>query len=137
MTELNALGYPKLQPKTPVPSDIQVSQDICKEVGLLSIDELAKQIGLSEEEVIPWGISKAKISLQARNNRANEPNGNYVVVTGINPTPLGEGKSTTTIGLAQALGAILGKPTFACIRQPSQGPTFGIKGGAAGVYSVL
>ena len=55
-----------------------------------------------------------------------------MVVTGINPTPLGEGKSTTTIGLAQALGAHLGKPTFACIRQPSQGPTFGIKGGAAG-----
>jgi formate--tetrahydrofolate ligase len=55
-----------------------------------------------------------------------------VVVTGMSPTPLGEGKSTTTIGLAQALGAILGKPTIACIRQPSQGPTFGIKGGAAG-----
>lgn len=64
--------------------------------------------------------------------RADQPDGNYVVVTGINPTPLGEGKSTTTIGLAQALGATLGKPTVACIRQPSQGPTFGIKGGAAG-----
>ena len=60
------------------------------------------------------------------------PDGNYVVVAGINPTPLGEGKSTTTIGLAQALGAILGKKTVACIRQPSQGPTFGVKGGAAG-----
>ena len=58
--------------------------------------------------------------------------GNYIVVTGINPTPLGEGKSTTTIGLAQALGAHLGKKVFANIRQPSQGPTFGIKGGAAG-----
>jgi len=56
----------------------------------------------------------------------------FSVVTGINPTPLGEGKSTTTIGLAQALGAILGKKCIACIRQPSQGPTFGIKGGAAG-----
>lgn len=60
------------------------------------------------------------------------PDGNYVVVTGINPTPLGEGKSTTTIGLSQALGAILGRKAVACIRQPSQGPTFGIKGGAAG-----
>lgn len=59
-------------------------------------------------------------------------NGNYVVVTGINPTPLGEGKSTTTIGVCQALGAHLGKRVFTCIRQPSQGPTFGIKGGAAG-----
>jgi formate--tetrahydrofolate ligase len=70
--------------------------------------------------------------LIVRDRRQNGPNGNYVVVTGINPTPLGEGKSTTTIGLAQALGAHCGRPTIACIRQPSQGPTFGIKGGAAG-----
>ncbi len=82
--------------------------------------------------MIPWGIAKAKVSLAARENRKDIQDGNYVVVTGINPTPLGEGKSTTTIGLAQALGAILGKKTIACIRQPSQGPTFGIKGGAAG-----
>ena len=82
--------------------------------------------------MIPWGIAKAKIPLVVRDRRQDLPQGNYVVVTGINPTPLGEGKSTTTIGLAQALGARLGKPTFACIRQPSQGPTFGIKGGAAG-----
>jgi formate--tetrahydrofolate ligase len=87
---------------------------------------------LTEAEVIPWGTSKAKIALSSLASRQSEPNGNYVVVTGINPTPLGEGKSTTTIGLAQGLGAILGKPTVACIRQPSQGPTFGIKGGAAG-----
>lgn len=128
----NALGYPKLQVKEPVPSDIDVSQQIVKEVGLLPVLDVAKQVGLTEEEVIPWGIAKAKISLQARENRADQPDGNYVVVTGINPTPLGEGKSTTTIGLAQALGAILGKKAIACIRQPSQGPTFGIKGGAAG-----
>ena len=56
------------------------------------------------------------------------PNGNYIVVTGINPTPLGEGKSTTTIGLSQALGAHMRQNVFACVRQPSQGPTFGIKG---------
>ena len=55
-------------------------------------------------------------------------NGNYIVVTGINPTPLGEGKSTTTIGLTQALGAHMSQNVFACVRQPSQGPTFGIKG---------
>lgn len=87
---------------------------------------------MKDDEVIPWGIAKAKIPLIVRDRRSDEPNGNYVVVTGINPTPLGEGKSTTTVGLAQALGAVIGKPTFACIRQPSQGPTFGIKGGAAG-----
>ena len=90
------------------------------------------RVGLVDDEVIPWGIAKAKVSLKARDRRKDQPQGNYVVVTGINPTPLGEGKSTTTIGLSQALGAILGKNTIACIRQPSQGPTFGIKGGAAG-----
>ena len=128
----NALGYPKLQCQDPVPSDIEVSQQIVKKVGLLPIQDVAKQVGLQDDEVIPWGIAKAKISLIARDRRVGQPHGNYVVVTGINPTPLGEGKSTTTIGLSQALGAILGRPTVACIRQPSQGPTFGIKGGAAG-----
>eukprot|EP00547_Thalassionema_nitzschioides_P000505 CAMPEP_0194207234 /NCGR_PEP_ID=MMETSP0156-20130528/6033_1 /TAXON_ID=33649 /ORGANISM="Thalassionema nitzschioides, Strain L26-B" /LENGTH=659 /DNA_ID=CAMNT_0038933947 /DNA_START=44 /DNA_END=2023 /DNA_ORIENTATION=+ len=130
--ELNALGYPVLQCKTPVPSDIEISQQIVKEVGLLPIEDVAKQIGLTPDQIIPWGISKAKVKLDVKNNNNNNSNGNYVVVTGINPTPLGEGKSTTTIGLAQALGAICGQPTVACIRQPSQGPTFGIKGGAAG-----
>lgn len=56
----------------------------------------------------------------------------YVLVTAITPTPFGEGKTTTSVGLAQSLGAVLNKPTFVCLRQPSQGPTFGIKGGAAG-----
>lgn len=73
-----------------------------------------------------------QISLDVLERLKDVEDGNYVVVTGINPTPLGEGKSTTTIGLAQALCAHLGRPTIACIRQPSQGPTFGIKGGAAG-----
>jgi formyltetrahydrofolate synthetase len=72
------------------------------------------------------------VSLAVRDRLAAVPDGNYVVVTGINPTPLGEGKSTTTIGVCQALGAHLGKRVFTTIRQPSQGPTFGIKGGAAG-----
>eukprot|EP00546_Thalassionema_frauenfeldii_P014937 CAMPEP_0178911708 /NCGR_PEP_ID=MMETSP0786-20121207/9852_1 /TAXON_ID=186022 /ORGANISM="Thalassionema frauenfeldii, Strain CCMP 1798" /LENGTH=678 /DNA_ID=CAMNT_0020584199 /DNA_START=183 /DNA_END=2219 /DNA_ORIENTATION=- len=143
-SEVNALGYPVLQCKSPVPSDIEISQQIVKEVGLLPVEDVAKQIGLTPDQIIPWGISKAKVKLtkKANNNNNNDDDAattsvhnnsaNYVVVTGINPTPLGEGKSTTTIGLAQALGAILGKKTVACIRQPSQGPTFGIKGGAAG-----
>jgi len=128
----NASGHPKLVPKVPVPSDIQISQDVVNEIGLLPIETVAKEAGITADEVFPWGISKAKISLDVRDRLADSPNGNYVVVTGINPTPLGEGKSTTTLGLAQALGATLSRPTFACIRQPSQGPTFGIKGGAAG-----
>jgi len=130
--EKNILGHPKLQPKTPVPSDIGVSMDIVKEVGLLPIEDVAKEAGLKPSEVYPWGIAKAKISLSVKDRLKDAPQGNYIVCTGINPTPLGEGKSTTTIGLAQALGAALGKKAFACIRQPSQGPTFGIKGGAAG-----
>lgn len=132
MTETNILGHPVLKPKIPVPSDIQVSQDIVKEIGLLDITEVAKEAGITADELYPWGISKAKVSLAVKDRLKDSPDGNYVVVTGINPTPLGEGKSTTTIGLAQALGASLGKKCFACIRQPSQGPTFGIKGGAAG-----
>lgn len=133
MTETNAIGHPKLQPKFPVPSDIQVSQDIVASPGLLPIADVAAEIGLQPSEVIPWGIAKAKVELKSTLQRLDSsPDGNYIVCTGINPTPLGEGKSTTTIGLAQALGAVLGKKCVACIRQPSQGPTFGIKGGAAG-----
>ncbi|TDH65916.1 hypothetical protein CCR75_006703 [Bremia lactucae] len=98
----------------------------------LRITQIAEAAGILPEEVILYGKSKAKISLSVRNRLENQPNGNYIVVTGITPTPLGEGKSTTTIGLCQALGAHLGKKAFACIRQPSQGPTFGVKGGAAG-----
>ncbi len=67
-----------------------------------------------------------------RERLKDHPNGKYIVVTAITPTPLGEGKTTTTVGLSQALGAHLGQKVFTCIRQPSQGPTFGIKGGAAG-----
>ena len=73
-----------------------------------------------------------QVSLNVRDRLAGSADGNYVVVAGINPSPFGEGKSTTTVGLSQALHAHLGKRTFTCIRQPSLGPTFGIKGGAAG-----
>ncbi|KAN0023838.1 hypothetical protein ACTFIV_008225 [Dictyostelium citrinum] len=120
--------YPKLNLIKPVPSDI----DIASSVQPLPIKSIAKNVGLLEEEIDFYGKYKAKVSLEVVERLKETENGNYVVVTGINPTPLGEGKSTTTIGLCQALGAHLGKKTFACIRQPSQGPTFGIKGGAAG-----
>ena len=112
----------------PVPSDIAVSQSIKP----LHIGKVASAMGCQPEEVDLYGPVKAKISLKVRERLAHVEDGNYIVVTGINPTPLGEGKSTTTIGLAQALGAHLDQRCIACIRQPSQGPTFGIKGGAAG-----
>ncbi|EAL62214.1 formate-dihydrofolate ligase [Dictyostelium discoideum AX4] len=121
-------NYPKLNLIKPVPSDIEIASS----VEPLPIKTIAKSIGLLEEEIDFYGKYKAKVSLEVIERLKETENGNYVVVTGINPTPLGEGKSTTTIGLCQALGAHLGKKTFACIRQPSQGPTFGIKGGAAG-----
>ena len=78
----------------------------------------------------PYGSHKAKVSLSVLDRLRDQSDGRYVVVTGVTPTPLGEGKSTTTIGLTQALGAHLKENVFACVRQPSQGPTFGIKGTA-------
>jgi formyltetrahydrofolate synthetase len=98
----------------------------------LPIAKVAESCGIQQDEYDLYGTTKAKVSLGIRDRLAGQQDGNYVVVTGITPTPLGEGKSTTVIGLAQALGAHLGKKAFACIRQPSQGPTFGMKGGAAG-----
>ncbi len=112
----------------PVPSDIAVSQAIKP----APIGEICEEAGCLPGEYDLYGSVKAKVHLSVRDRLKGQENGNYVVVTGINPTPLGEGKSTTTIGLAQALGAHLDKKCIACIRQPSQGPTFGIKGGAAG-----
>ncbi|KAI9328346.1 formate--tetrahydrofolate ligase-domain-containing protein [Obelidium mucronatum] len=93
---------------------------------------VAAELGLFPNEFEEYGSSKAKISLSVLDRLKHRKDGKYIVVTGITPTPLGEGKSTTTIGLCQALGAHLKKTVFACVRQPSQGPTFGIKGGAAG-----
>ena len=111
-----------------VPSDIDIAQAAVP----LKITGFAEELGLENEELEPYGHYKAKVSLSVRDRLADKPNGNYVVVTAITPTPLGEGKTTTTVGLSQAMGAHLGKKIFTCIRQPSQGPTFSIKGGAAG-----
>ena len=114
--------------KTPVPADI----DIAQAATLKPIRQLAEEIGLLPEEVEFYGDYKVKVKLSVLERLAGLPNGKYVDVTAITPTPLGEGKTTTTVGLSQALGAHLGQRVFTCIRQPSQGPTFGIKGGAAG-----
>jgi methylenetetrahydrofolate dehydrogenase (NADP+)/methenyltetrahydrofolate cyclohydrolase/formyltetrahydrofolate synthetase/formate--tetrahydrofolate ligase len=93
--------------------------------------EIAAELGLADEDLILYGRYKAKVHLDTLKKLAGRPKGKYVDVTAITPTPLGEGKTTTTVGLVQGLGA-LGHKAIACIRQPSQGPTFGIKGGAAG-----
>ena len=114
--------------RTPVPSDI----DIAQEATLKPISLIAEEVGIQEDELILYGPHKAKVSLSLLERLKNRPNGKYIDVTAITPTPLGEGKTTTTVGLSQALGAHLGKTVFTAIRQPSQGPTFGIKGGAAG-----
>src|SRR3989304_4399127 len=112
----------------PVPSDIEIAQA----AKLKPILQIAEEVGLKPDELELFGRYKAKVHLDVRERLATRPNGKYIDVTAITPTPLGEGKSTTMVGLSQALGAHLGKRVFTCIRQPSQGPTFGIKGGAAG-----
>jgi methylenetetrahydrofolate dehydrogenase (NADP+)/methenyltetrahydrofolate cyclohydrolase/formyltetrahydrofolate synthetase/formate--tetrahydrofolate ligase len=111
-----------------LPSDLEIAQA----ANPIPIDEIATRAGILPDELELYGRSKAKVHLSIANRLKDSPNGNYIVVTAITPTPLGEGKTTTTVGLSQALGAHLGKKVFTCIRQPSQGPTFGIKGGAAG-----
>lgn len=112
----------------PVPSDI----DIAQAAELKPISLIAEELGLLPEELEMYGEFKAKVRLNVLDRLKDVPDGKYIDVTAITPTPLGEGKSTTMVGLSQALGAHLGKRVFTCIRQPSQGPTFGIKGGAAG-----
>ncbi|MCS7260330.1 MAG: formate--tetrahydrofolate ligase [Anaerolineae bacterium] len=114
--------------KHPVPSDIEIAQAAI----LRPIKEVAESIGLSEDDLDYYGKYKAKIHLDVLERFKDRPQGKYIDVTAITPTPLGEGKTTTTVGLSQALGAHLGKNVITCIRQPSLGPTFGIKGGAAG-----
>jgi formyltetrahydrofolate synthetase len=111
----------------PVPADIEIAQS----AELIPIVEVAKSVGLSEDDIDRFGKWKAKVHLDVLEKFADRENGKYIDVTAITPTPLGEGKTVTTIGLSQGLDYI-GETVFTCIRQPSQGPTFGIKGGAAG-----
>ncbi len=105
--------------------------DIAQEAELRHIVDVASEIGISEDHLELYGRYKAKVSLDVLDQLADRPQGRYVDVTAINPTPLGEGKTVTTVGLGQALKHI-GKNVITCIRQPSLGPVFGIKGGAAG-----
>ena len=118
----------KLRLLKPVPSDIEIAQA----ADIKLITQVAEEVGLLPSELEMHGEYKAKVRLEVLERLKDVPDGKYVDVTAITPTPLGEGKSTTMMGLSQALGAHLGKNVITCIRQPSQGPTFGIKGGAAG-----
>jgi methylenetetrahydrofolate dehydrogenase (NADP+)/methenyltetrahydrofolate cyclohydrolase/formyltetrahydrofolate synthetase len=117
-----------LKLEDPVPSDIAIS----RKQHPKPITTIAKEIGILAHELEPYGSTKAKVDLALLKRLEHRRNGRYILVAGITPTPLGEGKSTTTVGVAQALGAQLGRIAFANVRQPSMGPTFGIKGGAAG-----
>jgi Formate-tetrahydrofolate ligase (EC 6.3.4.3) len=108
-------------------TDIEIAQA----AYMKPIVEVAKQIGLSDDDLELYGKHKAKISLDVVNRVRNNPDGKLILVTAINPTPAGEGKTTTTVGLGQAL-VKMGKKTIVALREPSLGPCFGIKGGAAG-----
>jgi methylenetetrahydrofolate dehydrogenase (NADP+)/methenyltetrahydrofolate cyclohydrolase/formyltetrahydrofolate synthetase len=113
---------------SPVPSDITISRAQYPKL----ITQVANEVGIATYELEPYGAYKAKVNLNLLKRLGHRRNGRYILVAGITPTPLGEGKSTTTVGLTQAIAGHLNRIAFANVRQPSQGPTFGIKGGAAG-----
>lgn len=110
-----------------IPSDIEISRNATPK----PIAQVAAEAGILPGEFEPYGDMKGKVKLEILERLRDRPDGKYIVVTAITPTPLGEGKTTTSVGLTQGLGAI-GRRSLLCIRQPSMGPTFGIKGGAAG-----
>lgn len=108
-------------------TDIEIAQN----ASLLPITQIAQRLGIGEEELEPYGRYKAKLSPAIRKRLAGKADGKLILVTAINPTPAGEGKTTTTVGLGEAM-AKLHKNTVIALREPSLGPVFGIKGGAAG-----
>jgi formate--tetrahydrofolate ligase len=114
-------------PYNPVPSDIEIAQN----ARILPITDLADSVGILTSELYPYGKNKAKVDLSLLDRLQDKPDGKFIVVTGITPTPLGEGKTVTAIGLGQGLAKI-GKRVFNTMREPSKGPTFGIKGGGTG-----
>ncbi|MEX2314282.1 MAG: formate--tetrahydrofolate ligase, partial [Thermomicrobiales bacterium] len=105
--------------------------EIARAAEIRPITEIAASLGVHADDLEPYGRNKAKIALSAIDRDTNRARGKYVVVTAITPTPLGEGKTTTTVGLGQAM-KLIGENAVIAIRQPSLGPVFGIKGGAAG-----
>ncbi|SCU93085.1 LAME_0F02586g1_1 [Lachancea meyersii CBS 8951] len=126
--KMPAISPLSLKLQDPVPSDIAISRAQTPK----PISTVASELGIHTSELELFGHYKAKVSPAILDRLKERENGKYVLVAGITPTPLGEGKSTTTMGIVQALTAHLGKPSVANVRQPSMGPTFGVKGGAAG-----
>ena len=108
-------------------SDIEIAQ----KTKMLRVTKIAEKLGIPEEHLVPYGHYKAKVSLDFVDSLANKKNGKLILVTAITPTPAGEGKTTTTVGLGDALNQS-GKKAIICLREPSLGPVFGMKGGAAG-----
>jgi formate--tetrahydrofolate ligase len=109
--------------------------DIAQHASLQPIDAIARTLGLAPEQVEPYGRTKAKLSYECLASLSARPTGKLILVTAISPTPAGEGKTTTTVGLGDALNVVLagsGKRAVVCLREPSLGPVFGMKGGAAG-----
>ena len=108
-------------------SDIEIAQ----QAKMQRATKVAEKLGIPEEHLVPYGHYKAKVSLGFVDSLAKKPDGKLILVTAISPTPAGEGKTTTTVGLGDALNKI-GKKAMICLREPSLGPVFGMKGGAAG-----
>src|SRR6187397_1083680 len=108
-------------------SDIEIAQA----AKMQRITQVAEKLGIPEDQLVPYGHYKAKVSLEYVDSLAKKKDGKLILVTAISPTPAGEGKTTTTVGLGDALTR-LGKKTMICLREPSLGPVFGMKGGAAG-----
>ena len=109
------------------PTDIEIAQS----AKMQPITEIAQKLGLSLDNIELYGKYKAKLTMEKVRDLESEKDGNLILITAITPTPAGEGKTTVTVGLTDALARI-GKKTMACLREPSLGPSFGIKGGAAG-----
>jgi len=108
-------------------SDIEIAQ----QAKMLRVVKIAEKLGIPEEHLVPYGHYKAKVALEYVDSLKGRKDGKLILVTAITPTPAGEGKTTTTVGLGDALNRI-GKKAILCLREPSLGPVFGMKGGAAG-----
>ena len=105
--------------------------EIAREATLKPIFEISDKLGIPQKALMPYGHDKGKISLDYIDNLPEKKDSKLILVTAISPTPAGEGKTTTTVGLGDGLNRI-GKKTIMCLREPSLGPCFGVKGGAAG-----